>query len=43
MQDIIHEQAEEYRALGFSDTSDEVSELSDAWWDYEDEIRNVKQ
>ena len=43
MQDLAHEQAEYYRSLGFSDTSDEVSELSDAWWDYEENIRDVKQ
>ena len=34
MQDAIHQQAEYYRSLGYSDTSDEVSKLSDLWWDY---------
>ena len=38
MQDEIHQQAEYYRSLGYSDTSDEVSELSDLWWDYYDKI-----
>lgn len=41
MQNIIHEQAEYYRSLGFSDTSDEISQLSDLWWDYYDEIKNI--
>lgn len=43
MQDIIHEQAEYYRSQGYSDTSDEVSELSDLWWQYADNIQEVKQ
>lgn len=43
MQDIIHEQAEYYRSQGYSDTSDEVSKLSDLWWDYADNIKEVKQ
>ena len=43
MQKTLHEQAEFYRSQGYSDTSDEVSELSDLWWDYEDEIKQVKQ
>lgn len=38
MQDEIHQQAEYYRSLGYSDTSDEVSKLSDLWWDYYDKI-----
>lgn len=43
MQKIIHEQAEWYRSQGYSDTSDEVSKLSDLWWDYEKNIEEVKQ
>lgn len=35
LQDNLHDQAEYYRSLGYSDTSDEVSELSEMWWDYE--------
>lgn len=31
MQQIIHEQAEYYRSIGYSDTSDEISKLSDLW------------
>lgn len=38
MQEEIHKQAEYYRSLGYSDTSDEVSKLSDLWWDYYDKI-----
>lgn len=43
MQENLHDEAEYYRSLGYSDTSDEVSELSSLWWEYEQEIRNVKQ
>lgn len=41
MQDELHQQAEYYRSLGYSDTSDEVSNLSNMWWDYYDEIKNI--
>ena len=41
MQEAIHEQAEYYRSLGYSDTSNEVSALSDLWWDYQQNILNV--
>ena len=41
MQENIHAQAEYYRSKGYSDTSDEVSKLSDLWWDYEREIENA--
>ena len=34
MQEEVHKQAEYYRSLGYSDTSDEVLKLSDLWWDY---------
>lgn len=43
MQQKIHEEAEYYRSQGYSDTSDEVSKLSDLWWDYEANIKAVKQ
>lgn len=43
MQETIHQEAEYYRSLGYSETSDEVSALSDLWWDYESNIRDVKQ
>lgn len=38
MQEEVHKQAEYYRSLGYSDTSDEVSKLSDLWWEYYDAI-----
>jgi len=41
MQEEIHKQAEYYRSLGYSDTSDEVSKLSDLWWDYYDAIKKA--
>lgn len=41
MQDAIHQQAEYYRSLGYSNTSDEVSKLSDLWWEYYEEIKNA--
>lgn len=41
MQDEIHQQAEYYRSLGYSDTSDEVSKLSDLWWDYYEKIKET--
>lgn len=43
MQRILHQEAEYYRSLGYSDTSDEVSKLSDLWWDYADNIKSVKE
>lgn len=43
MQDKIHEQANYYRSLGYSDTSEEVSALSLSWWEYADSIEEVKQ
>ena len=41
MQDAIHQQAEYYRSLGYSNTSDEVSKLSDLWWDYYEKIKKT--
>ena len=43
MQRTLHKEAEYYRALGYSETSDEVSKLSDLWWDYADNIKKVKE
>lgn len=40
-QEELHKQAEYYRSLGYSDTSDEVSALSDKWWEYYDKIKEV--
>lgn len=41
-QRLIHEEAERYRAMGFSDTSDEVSKLSQQWWDFEKDIQDIR-
>lgn len=41
MQETIQAQANYYRTLGYSDTSDEVSELSDKWWEYADKINTI--
>ena len=38
MQQEVAEEAKWYREHGFSDTSDEVSELSNLWWNYHDNI-----
>lgn len=38
MQNVIHQQAEYYRSLGYSDTSKEVAELIKLWWEYRDNI-----
>ncbi len=43
MQKTVHEQAEYYRSIGYSETSDELSKLGDLWWDYAENIKNVKQ
>ncbi len=41
MQDAIHQQAEYYRSLGYTNESDEVSKLSDLWWDYYEKIKET--
>ena len=41
MQNTVHEQAEYYRSLGYSETSDEISQLYNLWWDYYDKIKTV--
>jgi len=43
MQKTLREEAEYYRSQGYADTSDEVSNLSDLWWDYANNIKEVKQ
>lgn len=43
LQETIHRQAEYYRSLGYAETSDEVSELANLWWDYANTIQEVKQ
>lgn len=41
LQAKVHEEAEYYRSIGYSDTSDEVSELSNLWWEYANNIIEV--
>ncbi len=41
MQETIQAQANYYRSLGYNDTSDEVSELSDKWWEYAEKINTI--
>lgn len=41
MQESVHDQAEYYRSLGYDDTSDEVSELSKLWWEYQENINDA--
>ena len=41
MQESVHDQAEYYRGLGYDDTSDEVSELSKLWWEYQENINDA--
>lgn len=42
MQDLYHQQAEEYRANGFDDLSPEIRELSESWWSAYDEISDLQ-
>lgn len=41
LQAKVHEEAEYYRSLGYSDTSDEISELSNLWWEYGNSVIEV--
>lgn len=41
-QKFLHEQAEYYRSLGYSDDSDEVSGLSKKWYDVQNEIIDIQ-
>lgn len=43
-QDLVHEEAEYYRSLGYEDTSNEVSELSKLWQEYhENAVELIKE
>lgn len=42
LQEVYHKQAEALRAAGYSDTTDEIVKLSDAWWDLENKIKDAK-
>ena len=41
MMDAIQQEKEKYRAQGLSDTSDEIRDLEQKWWEYYDAIRDV--
>ena len=41
LQAKVHEEAEYYRSLGYSDTSEEVSALSNLWWEYGNSVIEV--
>lgn len=43
MQDMVQEQMDRYRDMGYEDNSDEISELIDMWWEYENTVEEVKQ
>lgn len=43
MQEIIQQQAEYYHKKGYEDTSDEISNLIDLWYEYEEAVADVKQ
>ena len=44
MQDTVHEEADYYRSLGYEDTSDEINQLKDLWYNYRDaQIGTVKE
>lgn len=44
MQDTVHEEADYYRSLGYEDTSDEINQLKDLWYNYRDaQIETVKE
>lgn len=40
MQENIQKEAAYYRERGYDDTSEELTKLSDLWWDYEERIKN---
>lgn len=42
MQQVVHEQAQKYRAMGLDDNSDYIQELQKQWWDYQDSINELQ-
>ncbi len=42
IQQAIHEQADKYRALNLGNESEEVRQLGILWWDYENDIKSLK-
>lgn len=41
MQEEVHKTANKYREMGYDETSDEISELSEKWWSYQENIKNA--
>ncbi len=41
MQEEVHKTANKYREMGYDETSDEISELSEKWWGYQENIKNA--
>ena len=41
MQQEVADLAAYYRSMGYDETDDLIQDLSDAWWDYEDNIKSV--
>ena len=41
MQDEVHKYAEEYRKMGLEETSEEIQNLQQQWWNYNDEINEL--
>lgn len=42
MQEAVHSEAEIYRAWGYAENSDEITKLSELWWQYEKDINDVR-
>ena len=43
MQSVIQQQIDYYRSRGYEDTSDEISDLIDLWWEYGNGVIEVQQ
>ena len=41
MQEEVHKTANKYRKMGYDETSNEISELSEKWWSYQENIKNA--
>lgn len=42
LMELAHQEAERYRALGYSDESEEIQELQKAWWGYYNERKDLQ-
>lgn len=43
MQDAAHVQAEKYRAMGLSENSEYIQALQKQWWDYQENIEQLRE